>query len=137
MQLEAAKILRRCRIGRATEEGCESLDVSNIIVARLLDEVAHGHVFDHAPAQRADGLLVHRGLPVLRWRCIHPSILKTGPQPVIASRLPRHSIGATGSTSRAARSREAGSFPGTEPPFAAMQKTWPVLRYCGHRPVDP
>jgi hypothetical protein len=35
----------------------ESPDVPDIVVARLLDEVAHGHVFDHAPAQRADGLL--------------------------------------------------------------------------------
>jgi hypothetical protein len=33
-----------------------------IVVARLLDEVAHRHVFDHAPAQRADGLITHRVL---------------------------------------------------------------------------
>ena len=35
MQLKAAKILRCCCLGRATEENCESLDVSNIVVARL------------------------------------------------------------------------------------------------------
>jgi len=50
MQLEAAKILRSCRIGRAAEEGCESLDVADIVVAGLLAEIAHGHVFDHALA---------------------------------------------------------------------------------------
>jgi hypothetical protein len=59
MQLEKAKILRRGCIWRAPEKGCESPDVSDIVVARLLDEVAHRHVFDHAPAQRVDGLLAH------------------------------------------------------------------------------
>src|ERR1700754_3386958 len=84
--------------------------VPDIVVACLLHEVAHRHVFDHAPAQRADGLLTHRGAPVLRWRLVDPSILKTGPRLVIVSRLLRHSIGATGSAPRAARSRKAGSF---------------------------
>src|SRR5712664_4459861 len=78
MQLEKAKILRRGRIRRAAEKGCECPDVSDIIVARLLDEVAHRHVFDHALAQRDDGLITHRGAPVLRWRLMDPSILKTG-----------------------------------------------------------
>src|SRR5260370_23110948 len=66
------------RIRRTAEEGCEHPHVPDIVVARLLDEVAHRHVFDHAPAHRADGLLTHRGAPVLRWRLIDPSILKTG-----------------------------------------------------------
>ena len=35
----------------------------DIVVARLLDELAHAHVFDHAPAQWADGLLTHRCYP--------------------------------------------------------------------------
>src|SRR6202048_2229305 len=72
MQLEKAKILRRGRIRRAAEKGCERPDVPDIVVARLLDEVAHRHVFDHASAQRADGLITHRGAPVLRWRLIDP-----------------------------------------------------------------
>jgi hypothetical protein len=59
MQLEKAKILRRGRIRRAAEKGCKCSDVPDIVVARLLDEIAHRHVFDHAPAQRADGLLAH------------------------------------------------------------------------------
>src|SRR5947208_10131513 len=53
-------------------------EAADIVVARLLDEVAHRHVFDHALAQRADGLITHRGAPVLRWRLMNPSILKTG-----------------------------------------------------------
>src|SRR6266849_1808600 len=58
----------------------------DIVVVRLLDEVAHRHVFDHAPAQRADGLITHRGAPVLRWRLIDPSILKTERPPVTCAR---------------------------------------------------
>src|SRR6202790_2087615 len=50
---------RRGRIRRAAEKGCKCPDVPDIVVVRLLDEVAHRHVFDHAPAQRADGLLAH------------------------------------------------------------------------------
>src|SRR5260370_12973896 len=72
MQLEKAKILRRGRIGRAAEKGCKRADVPDIVVARLLDEIAHRHVFDHAPAQRADGFITHRGAPVLRWRLLEP-----------------------------------------------------------------
>src|ERR1700680_4209167 len=81
----------------------------------FLDEVAHRHVFDHAPAQQADGFITHRGAPVLRWRLIDPSILKTGRPACHRLQLtsPRHSIGATGSAPRAARSRKAGSFVGT------------------------
>src|ERR1700687_2130308 len=111
MQLEKAKILRRGRIRRAAEKGCKCPDVPDIVVARLLDEVAHGHVFDHAPAQRADGLLTHRGAPVLRWRFCNPLILKTGPpacHPVWLTWSIHRRRGLR--SSRAARSREAGSF---------------------------
>src|SRR6202011_1391027 len=72
MQLEKPKILRRGRIRRAAEKGCKCPDVPDILVVRLLDEVAHRHVFDHAPAQRADGFITHRGAPVLRWRLLDP-----------------------------------------------------------------
>src|SRR6266849_8820928 len=58
----------------------------DIVVVRLLDEVAHRHVFDHAPAQRADGLLAHWGAPVLRLECLNPSILKTERPPVTCAR---------------------------------------------------
>src|SRR6516165_9936992 len=97
MQLKTAKIFRRGSIRRAAEEDCEQSDVPDIVVARLFDEVAHGHVFDHPPAQRADGLLTHRGAPVLRWRSFDPSILKTGRPARHLSRSLDHSIVATGS----------------------------------------
>src|SRR6516164_1403511 len=51
------------------------------------DETARAHVFDHALAQWTDGLLAHRGAPVLRWRFWTPSILKTGHRSVTASDL--------------------------------------------------
>jgi len=60
--LKAAQILRRCGIWRAVEEFRQGLDVADVVVLRLPHEVAHAHVFDYAPAQRADGLLAHRGL---------------------------------------------------------------------------
>src|SRR6201998_990493 len=66
MELKTAKILRDGLIRRTAQKRCESLDLPDIIVARLFDEVAHHHVFDHALAQRADGFLAHRGAPVLR-----------------------------------------------------------------------
>src|SRR6202008_5116575 len=69
IQLEKAKILRRGRIRRAAEKGCKCPDVPDIVVVRLLDEVAHRHVFDHAPAQRADGLLAHWELLVWGSPC--------------------------------------------------------------------
>src|SRR6184192_1848708 len=90
MQLEAAKVLGRCRIRRAAEKGCKGSDVADIVVASLLAEIAHAHVFDHALAQWTDGLLAHRGAPVLRWRFLNPLILKTGHRPVTALGLPVH-----------------------------------------------
>src|SRR5246500_216013 len=95
MQLKTAKVLRRGSIRRTAEESCEGPHVPDIVVACLLDEVAHAHVFDHAPAQRADGLLTHRGAPVLR-EVVDPLILKTERTPCHPI-SPGHSIGAPGS----------------------------------------
>src|ERR1700732_4838879 len=97
MQLKTAKILRRGSIRRTAQEGCERSDVPDIVVARLLDEVAHRHVFDHAPAQRADGLLTHRGAPVLRWRFLTPRFSRQDARPVTLSGSLDHSVGAIGS----------------------------------------
>src|ERR1700751_5960005 len=66
MELKTAKILRDGLIRRTAQKRGESLDLADIIVARLFDEVAHPHVLDHALAQQADGFLAHRGAPVLR-----------------------------------------------------------------------
>jgi hypothetical protein len=60
--LETAKILRDGLIRRTSQKRCESLDLPDIVVARLLDEVAHRHVFDHALAQRAR-VWVRKSLP--------------------------------------------------------------------------
>src|SRR5712664_3436049 len=115
MQLEKAKILRPGRIRRAAEKGCERPDVPDIVVVRLLNEVAHRHVFDHAPAQRADGLITHRGAPVLRWRLIDPSILKTERPPVTCARSKSYCGRRNRPTAPPAPPAEAGSFNGTFP----------------------
>jgi hypothetical protein len=66
VQLEAAQILRRRRVGRPANEGRECPHIANIVVARLLGEAAHPHVLDHARPQRADGPVGrmggHRGI---------------------------------------------------------------------------
>ena len=55
VHLETAKILRRRRVGRAADEGRKRLHATDVVTARVLGEAAHGHVFDHALAQRAAG----------------------------------------------------------------------------------
>ena len=55
VQLETAKIFGRRRVGRAADEGRERLHATDVVAARVLGEAAHGHVFDHALAQRAAG----------------------------------------------------------------------------------
>lgn len=62
VQLELPHILGRGGLRRAAEEGREASDLTDVIGAGLLDEMAHRHVVDHALAQRADGCLGHRGL---------------------------------------------------------------------------
>src|SRR6201987_5972865 len=55
MQLKTAKILRDGLIRRTSQKHCERLDLPDIVVARLFDEVAHRHIFDHALAQGVAG----------------------------------------------------------------------------------
>jgi len=73
VQLEAAQILRRRRIGRAADEGRERPHLANVVAVRLLGEAAHHHVFDHARTQRADGpgrrSGGHRGDPLRAEGC--------------------------------------------------------------------
>jgi hypothetical protein len=75
VDLEAAKILRCSRIGRAAEEGRKGLHAADVVVLRLRGEAAHGHVFDHARTQRANGLIRrmgdHRGLLSSRRLTLH------------------------------------------------------------------
>ena len=52
VHLIAPQVLRRRRLGRAAEELHEVLDVTDIVVLRLLAETADRHVLEHAAAQR-------------------------------------------------------------------------------------
>jgi hypothetical protein len=58
-----------CRIGRAAEEGGEVLDSLHVVMLGLRRELADRHVFDHAPPQRAHGLVGHGDAPVLSEGC--------------------------------------------------------------------
>ena len=89
MQLEAAQILGLGQFGRPAEEGCEGPDVSNIVGLRLRGEVPDRHVFDHAAAQRADGVKVRAHGVILSGTGLTPrsSDMPRGP-PISASRLP-------------------------------------------------
>src|ERR1700730_18373811 len=59
MQLKQTKVLARGGFGRAAEESREVFDVTDVILLDLLREMTRRHVFDHAPAQRADGRVGH------------------------------------------------------------------------------
>jgi len=66
VQLPAAQVVRRRRVGRAAEEGGEHPHAAHVLVLRPRAEAAHGHVLDHPRTQRARGLrgrLGHRGAP--------------------------------------------------------------------------
>ena len=57
VELKAAKVLARGRVGRPAEEGREGPHVPDIVFLHLLLEPARRHVVDHALTQWADGLL--------------------------------------------------------------------------------
>src|SRR3974390_2346955 len=59
MQQVAADIFPARAIGRAAKKNGKVLDAPNVIGLRLRHEIAHRHVFNHAPAQRADALIGH------------------------------------------------------------------------------
>jgi len=59
MQPKATHVFRLSRVGRAAEERRKTLDPLNVVVLRLRREIANRHVFDHAPAQRANALIGH------------------------------------------------------------------------------
>src|ERR1700726_1315294 len=62
MQLERAQLFRGRGVGGTAEESREPLDGTDVLALRIGHEPAHVHVFEHALAQRADGLLAHWGL---------------------------------------------------------------------------
>ena len=56
MQLIAPQILDTGGVGRAPEKPGKLAHRANVVALRLVRELAHAHVVDHAPAQRADAL---------------------------------------------------------------------------------
>src|SRR6266851_2760861 len=62
MQLERTQLFRSRAVWGTAEESREPLDGADVLALRIGHEPAHAHVFEHALAQRADGLLAHWGL---------------------------------------------------------------------------
>src|SRR6185312_2182861 len=69
MKLIAAHVFEARRIGRAAEESGEVLDPLHVVMLGLRRELADRHVFDHAPPQRAYGLIGHEGCSCLGEGC--------------------------------------------------------------------
>src|ERR1700730_17913913 len=69
MQLKASHVLQACRVGGAPEEHGKVLDRSDVALLGLRRYLADRHVFDHAPPQRAHGLVGHGDAPVLSEGC--------------------------------------------------------------------
>ena len=71
--------LPRCLIGMEACSGSHlgDLDVMHcrVIGLRLRHEIAHRHVFNHAPAQRADALIGH-GILLSEPKVVGPSIFR-------------------------------------------------------------
>src|SRR5471030_2341945 len=69
MKLIAAHVFEARGIGRAAEESSEVLDPLHVVMLGLRRELADRHVFDHAPPQRAYGLIGHEGCSCLGEGC--------------------------------------------------------------------
>ena len=65
MQQVASDVFPGCSIGRAPEINGKVPDPPDVIGLCLGHEIADRHVFDHAPPQRAHGLVGHGDAPVL------------------------------------------------------------------------
>ena len=99
MQLIAAQILDARRVRRSPEESAEALDGADVAFLRPRRELAHRHIFDHAPAQRTDGCFGHGMLPEVGLNT--PILRQDPPIPLLRCWSPRHSL-------RAALYRESG-----------------------------
>lgn len=62
VQLEAADVIGRGRLGRPLEKCGEPLATADVAPLRARAELARVHILDHALAQRADGIRTHRQL---------------------------------------------------------------------------
>jgi hypothetical protein len=56
VQLVAPQILHRGRVGRTPKEGGQLTHRANVLALRLVHELAHPHIVNHALAQNADAL---------------------------------------------------------------------------------
>src|ERR1700730_19246706 len=87
MDLIAAQVFAGCGIRRAAQKPGKALDMADIIVSRLVAELADAHVLDHATTQRADGFCRlgggHGRLRSRGWSALTPrsSSQPPGPSP--------------------------------------------------------
>src|SRR6202035_4030425 len=88
MQTKAAHVLRLGRVGRPTQKRGEVLDPLHVVMLSFARELADRHVFDHAPTQRADGLLGHGDAPVLSEVVETPQSHDRTPRPAMPSAAP-------------------------------------------------
>jgi hypothetical protein len=62
VQLERPQVFSGRSVREPAQESNKPLDGTDVRALRIGCEPAHAHVFEHALAQRADGLLAHWGL---------------------------------------------------------------------------
>jgi hypothetical protein len=84
MQPIAAHVLEFRRLGGQAEKRGEVLDPLHIVMLGFRRELADHHVFDHASAQWADGLVGHGDAPVLNEVVETPQSQDRAPRPAIA-----------------------------------------------------
>ena len=90
--MEATDVLGRRLVWRSAKEIGEPLDGSYVPLLSLRRHSTHGHLVDHALAQRADDLIGHKGPPVL-GEVVKPLNLKTGrSQPATLPSLPSTAV---------------------------------------------
>src|SRR5271157_1390040 len=100
MQQIAADIFPARSIGRAPKKNGKVLDAPNVIGLCLGHEIADRHVFDHAPAQRADARIGH-GILLSVSRLLTPDLQTGRPVPLPRSRQSQSPPCAQRSTARA------------------------------------
>src|SRR5215813_12196590 len=87
VQLEAADILGRRRVGGAMPKRGKPLAAANVTSLRARRELPRIHVLDHAMTQRGDGIRTHGKL--LSWmRLTTPRSSRQGPPPAIDELYP-------------------------------------------------
>src|SRR5258708_15685729 len=127
MQSKAPHVLRLGRGRRAAKERGEVLDPLHVVMLGLRCELADRHVFDHAPTQRADGLLGHGDAPVLSEVVETPQSQDRTLRPAMVLAVPP----------AAALYRASGLVPWPIAETAAIGRRVPRLGDCGHQNKRP